>query len=628
MVLIMNGYYVSEVQINKIATRIENSDETPLELLRDFYDTIKSIDFFLDLNPTVSRCYFKLLNKLNDEEIKDSICTISKIKPSVLLFDDKGIRALVKKHPALTNWLYRHLKKLMTESENYDYMYIKQLSGIIIASMGNTTQKLFTDLAGVSEHLKTVLIYAGLNFIYKNKANLRKNILVFLCSATNNANQIVEAYKLMNKIIAYDKSAANAFLDTIEKTLNTDIKNKSLLKYIVLLLSEIYELPEHRTRATKLLLQAQNMAKDDLQTVRVAARKLGQEELLCSRMKIGQRIESGKDNNWKFVDCIPLDTPAVLILGGDGTTNPRAANGYAKKILEKLKKENITNTNVYSIVYDFGDTMMGCKPLNARNIQMKKYGRKIILDDIYTKENINPNYITELFEIAIRPRIEENGKKLPIDVAMKNVRKINFVTHCHGAYTFQKLEEMMQQKMTDLGYSSAEKKQIQKQLVCIAHAPHCPLEKAKSTVVNFISAKDFDTKHYNKFQEILQKLDKKHQLHFSFFSEKCGNVFVAPQIFDMWFQRDFVGFDVNRLEHDFTDYDDDYELLTAEGVTIKKLSGNALVNAVRSSENNTPVTSVKSLTCDNKDKLAEIFATLEKNGVEMYQQILKKARTR
>ena len=36
----MNGYYVSEVQINKIATRIENSDETPLELLRDFYDTI------------------------------------------------------------------------------------------------------------------------------------------------------------------------------------------------------------------------------------------------------------------------------------------------------------------------------------------------------------------------------------------------------------------------------------------------------------------------------------------------------------------------------------------------------------------------------------------------------------
>lgn len=624
----MNDYYVSEAQINKIATRIENSDENPLELLWDFYDTIKSIDFFLDLNPTVSRCYFQLLNKLNDEAIKDSIRTISKIKPSVLLFDDNGIRKLVKKHPALTNWLYNHIKKLMTESENYDYMYIKQLSGIIIASMGNTTQKLFKDLASISEHLKTVLIYPGLYFIYKNKANLRKNILVFLCSATKNRNQIVEAYKLMNKIIAFDKSAAGDFLDATEKTLSTDIKNSILLKNIVLLLSEIYEQPEHRARTTKLLLHAQNMAKDDLQTVRIAARKLGQEELLCSRIKIGQRIESPKDNNWKFVDHIPLDRPVVLTLGGDGTINPRNANGYAKKILEKLKKENITNTNVYSVVYDFGDTLMGCIPLNARNIQMKKYGRKIDLGNVYTKENTDPNYITELFEIALRPRIEENGKKIPVDIAIKNIRKINFVTHCHGAYTFQKLEEMMQKTMTVLGYSNAEKAKIQKQLLCIAHAPHCPLENAKSTVINFASAKDMDTKHHNKFHEEILKLDKRHRFLFSFFSGKQGNIFIAPQIFDMWFQRDFVGFDTNRLEHDFTDYDESYELLTIEGATIKELSGNILVNAVRSSANDTPITTVKSLVCENKDKLAETFAILEKNGIDMYQRILKNARTR
>lgn len=625
-----NRFAESETVIKALVERIENSNETPGQLLQDFYNTIDSIDFFMDLNPTVSKCYFKLLNRLSDDEIKQSVEKVSETNSSVLLFDDKGIRELIKKHPALTKWLYGKLKKSMTESKNYDYLYIKQIAGIVIASMGNTTHKLFKDLANVSDKFKLVLIYAGLNFIYKNKTNLRNNILSFLESVidTKNKEHVIEAYKLMNKIFAYDKSVAETFIKIIRKTLNTDTENNLLTKQIVLLLSEICEIPEYTNEAKELLLRAQKTKNIDLQTVRIAARKLKQTELLRSRIKIGQRINSEKDNNWKFVDTIPVDTPVVVVLGGDGTTTPKAANGYAKKILRKLENENMPDVNVYSVVYDFGDSVMGCRPLDARKIQMKKFGRNIALDDVYTQENINPNYINELFEIAIRPRLEKNGEKIPVQVAMQNIRRINFVAHCHGAYTFQKLEEMMQKTMTDLGYTSVEKKQIQKQLLCIAHAPHCPLENAKSTVINFASAKDFSIEHYNIFQQILHKLDKRHKLSFSFFSEKCGNVFIAPQIFDMWFQRNVAGIDTNILEHDFTDYDDDYDLLTIEGATIKKISGNVLVNAVRNSASNSPIPTVKELACENNKDLSDIFKILEKNGQKVYCEILKKARSR
>ena len=105
-------------------------------------------------------------------------------------------------------------------------------------------------------------------------------------------------------------------------------------------------------------------------------------------------------------------------------------------------------------------------------------------------------------------------------------------------------------------------------------------------------------------------------------------MFIAPQIFDMWFQRNVAGIDTNILEHDFTDYDDDYDLLTIEGATLKKISGNVLVNAVRNSASNSPIPTVKELACENNKDLSDIFKILEKNGQKVYCEILKKARSR
>lgn len=94
------------------------------------------------------------------------------------------------------------------------------------------------------------------------------------------------------------------------------------------------------------------------------------------------------------------------------------------------------------------------------------------IDEIVQKATIdeyNPQYVDSLFEKAILPRISSlNGKeKLSVEEACKRIRKLNIVAHCHGAYVALKLEEKMQAKMNELGYSNEERKQIQSQmLVC------------------------------------------------------------------------------------------------------------------------------------------------------------------
>ena len=72
--------------------------------------------------------------------------------------------------------------------------------------------------------------------------------------------------------------------------------------------------------------------------------------------------------------------------------------------------------------------------------------RQAKIDEIVqeaTADEYNPQYVDGLFEKAILPRISSlNGKeKLSVEEACKRIRKLNIVTHCHGAYVALKLEE-------------------------------------------------------------------------------------------------------------------------------------------------------------------------------------------
>lgn len=491
---------------------------------------------------------------------------------------------------------------------------------------------MFKKLCETTDNLKRSAIYVAMGIAYKNTSGLRHKILDYLQNAinTDNENELANIYNLLKNIFSVDKSVANTCLSMIENTLNQTNKNTKFLHPVACLLSEIYNIAEYKTKSIKLLQITENLAGDDIETVRIAARKLGQWELLHSNIKIGQRIHSDNINNlnWKWVDDIPTTVPCVIVLGGDGTNNPRSANGYAKKIQNKLKSAELNDVNVYVAVYDFGDKSLGGNPQTAREIQMKNFKRKLSLANNIDTENISPEYIKQLFNIILNPRITENNQKLPLDKVIENIRNITFLTHCHGSYVFLELEKIMQEKMTAVGYTKEEKNKIQKELVCIAHAPFCPLGVSKSNMISFISVKDNIVKHYNNFQKTIQYIDKNNDFRFSFFPKKYGNVFIATQIYDLWFERDIAGINTTPLEHDFTDYNEKDSLLTLEGMEIKKMSGNLLVNAIKRATDKQPVTDIQNMVCGDDENLIRNFKILKKNGNEIYQKMLKKLRTR
>ena len=98
---------------------------------------------------------------------------------------------------------------------------------------------------------------------------------------------------------------------------------------------------------------------------------------------------------------------------------------------------------------------------------------------------------------------------------MKRIRNLTVFAHCHGAYVFLKLEEMMQDKMKELGYTADERNIIQKQLFCVAYAPLTPVGINKSNVINFASAWD------DAINSSREKTEEKHEVkaHDNIFSQ-------------------------------------------------------------------------------------------------------------
>lgn len=242
------------------------------------------------------------------------------------------------------------------------------------------------------------------------------------------------------------------------------------------------------------------------------------------------------------------------------------------------------------------------------------------LIDTVLMDTISPQYIQQLFDALILPRISDNGKKLDKNEAIKRIRNLTIWAHCHGAYVFLSLEELMQQKMTELGYTPSEMHDIQEQLFCVAFAPMMPLEACKSTVLSFASMYDrFLTKrHSNIFtyyidnykSEIATK-DKQHGMtakastekdvaylvenpennQIAYFPKAQGNIFIFPHLGD--------NFDNENLNDGRTLTHSEHNLEHKEKNPYAKIwrifMANALGNSLKSAVDGTPIPDVKDL---------------------------------
>lgn len=363
-------------------------------------------------------------------------------------------------------------------------------------------------------------------------------------------------------------------------------------------------------------------------------------------ISLGRRTEKNAENRfgWKHVDFIDENETCVLVIGGNGTEDDEHANGYAKIVDGVLEKHGLKDgVSVYSVIYhneasDEDYFMPYLLQKTSRELLMEKYHRKKMKPlsikqadyirqakamqgpDVLTERNreINmPEYVEQLFEKAVLYRISDGQKRLPFEEAVSRIRKLNIVTHCHGAYVFLKLEEMMQQKMKELGYSKQEALAIQKQLLCVAHGPYAPLGVSKSTMISFASAADQEIWHQNTFHEEVKNLNHQGKLKLSYFEGKKGEVFVAP----------FVTANQNiEKEHTFMNYIAPQYALSEEGRALLSFAENAIVSGVQCAKEGKLLPDVKTLVCRGR-KLAEMyFDEALKNGREVYVEMLKNAR--
>ncbi len=254
---------------------------------------------------------------------------------------------------------------------------------------------------------------------------------------------------------------------------------------------------------------------------------------------LAERVNKSENAPFGFNVAAPCSPEEVMVLMLTGTGNPgegyRAYNGYLKKVDEYIKKHSEfqgQKVRACVAVIDMGDYH---RPKEARCLQQEQYknpGRYLEkinqMSNIQKAEYVSPAYIEDIFNFAVLNRISGNQGKIRLSEAkaLRNTRRLIIIDHCHGGYVALKLEEMMQNKMAQLGYSDKEKSQIQKQLLIMSYSPDCPLGVSKSKMVSFSSAQDYQTNHGSGIKNFLSGSD----FGLSFFPGKKGNLFLCSQV--------------------------------------------------------------------------------------------------
>ncbi|MBP5707945.1 MAG: hypothetical protein J6W79_03040 [Alphaproteobacteria bacterium] len=335
------------------------------------------------------------------------------------------------------------------------------------------------------------------------------------------------------------------------------------------------------------------------------------------------------------ISNVPTNVPCIIAFGGEGTHSLKEANYYASLLKNWMGYCAITDVEIYSAYYYETETSYNpdaitktpngntadsvavenvkCSNRNQERANAFTNARSKILNPGATIYDVDTNYVHELYDAIIRPRIaDDNGDKLHDDVALQNARNVIFFTHCHGSVTVRTFQDIMLSDMRKLGYAPAIITKIMKSILVIQHAPVSPLEKSRFNTLSFMSATDTNMDFHNKFSEYV--IEHNADISPSYF--ELGNFFVVHN-----FTYDYI------FEHQIVDLlpGITQNILTPDGAIIMAAERNAVINGVRAVLNGKPMPDVRHLVSpvSKSDTVRPNFDMLAKNG-EFFMQIMKK----
>ncbi len=184
----------------------------------------------------------------------------------------------------------------------------------------------------------------------------------------------------------------------------------------------------------------------------------------------GHRVDKTPEHpfGWEVVDVEDINTrqPIVLCFGGNGFTNDKTANGsikFIERLLGIQQKDNYVD--IYSINY--GGYM-------ASERDYDKDSRNPAVDE---RTEVKTGSVTESEKIEIANALfmpllmDDNGERLPVEQAGKNIRNLNIFTYCYGAEVLSGMLNIVAKKMNKLDYDKLETSAILRQILHISYAP-------------------------------------------------------------------------------------------------------------------------------------------------------------
>ncbi len=569
--------------------------------------------FNSDIQPTVGNLFTLAALNLPAEEVIGETKRAFNRNPSFAFYLIPG---LLKQRPELSAALFPPvMEKAAGQNANGSYRAISAVRSCVYHAAADDAGKMMDQIfaAGTNPVVQKGM-YDFLGNLYGAHPEMKERIFSLLESSELLSPQnYASFYASLGKIGMTGEAESVRALKLMSSYLQKDDNTPASLTAAYKTIGEMMAASNGKTTPAmeEVVQTGLKNAANDKASQKTAWRLLGEHDKLCSSVSFCRRGEKNEENLFGLekTENIKADEVCVLVLGGDGTRSEKALNGYLGDIYRLLKENDLQEkANVYGVVYDFGDFMN----LNyARSRQMEKYGRKIHIKKELSSETMDPKYIGEIFTKAVLPRISaDNGsRRLSEKEAAAGVRRLNIVAHCHGAYTALRLEEMMQQKMKELGYDKRERENIQRQLLVVAQSPYCPLGESKSTFVSFASVKDDEVSHYNNFEKYVRSLNGREEIPLSYFPGRRGNIFLAGD----------MGKGVDQ--HNFWGYHPSPEM-NREGQALTALSAKVLVNGVKNSL--TPeqgIPEVKALAADTEES-RKLFNAVSENGEKVYNRIL------
>lgn len=111
-------------------------------------------------------------------------------------------------------------------------------------------------------------------------------------------------------------------------------------------------------------------------------------------------------------------------------------------------------------------------------------------DMCFSEDEPKHDHMSDFVDTYLVPLVSNNGKKIDVDEAMRNMRNINFITYCNGSMIYGVIEIVLAIKMRILCYTEEEIKLILSQMCLAAVSGDIEFNNTRATTLLFTDKND------------------------------------------------------------------------------------------------------------------------------------------